>query len=112
MTCLFSCSNYERHHSTSKIDSLRKKIIGLWGGQNEERPVLNIGLDSIYYFQEKKAYKYKLYEDSLVIQFPDHFTSLRDINVIADTLVFRIDVGKVYAYRSKWKGEPTPNLSK
>jgi hypothetical protein len=103
----FSCGHDDSTHHASKIDSLRKNIVGLWGGLNEDRPYWNIRLDSIYYYQEGKAYKYNLYEDSLVIQFPDHFASLNHINVIADTLAFYIDVGKVYAYRFKWKEKPT-----
>ena len=100
-TCFLGCRHYDRTHHTSKIDSLRKNIVGLWGGLNEDRPVWNIGLDSIYYYQQGKAYKYKLYEDSLVIQFPDHVYSLQGINVIADTLEFHDEVGKIYAYRTK-----------
>ena len=98
-TWLFSCTNHGHKSHSQKIDSLQNNVLGLWGGKNEDNPVWKITPDSIYYFQVRKAYKYTLYADSLVIQFPDHSYSLKDIRVVGDTMVFKDGNGKVYAYR-------------
>ena len=107
---LFNCGNHGHNPEKHKIDSLRINVLGLWSGPNEDSPIWKITADSIYYFQEKKAYKYTLHKDSLVIQFPDHSYSLRDMSVIGDTMIFKDDIGKVYAYRFKSNG--TPNFLK
>jgi hypothetical protein len=110
-TWLVSCSDYSHKSHNQKTGRLRNAVLGLWGGPNEDHPVWKITADSIYYFQERRAYKYTLSEDSLVIQFPDHSYCLKDISVIGDTMVFNDEIGKVSAYRFNSKGR-TRNLIK
>jgi len=112
-TWLVSCGNHGHQSASQKGDALRNNILGLWGGLNEDSPVWKITADSIYYFQEGKTYPYTLYVDSLVIRFPDHLYSLKHITVIGDTMVFKDEVGKMYAYRFTSKGKGSiPNLLK
>ena len=101
-----SCNH---HHSpmiveNSNIDTLKNKIIGLWGGLGEDSAVWNIKADSIYYLQQSAAYPYKLIADSLMIYFPDHTATLHNLSAIQDTLTFKDGMGfKTFAYRFKNK---------
>ena len=84
----------------SARDSLKNRIIGYWGGMGEDSPVWEITADSIYYFNVKTSYPYKLFQDSLVISFPDHSASLPFITVISDTIKWKNIFGSsMYGYR-------------
>jgi len=96
-----SCNNRKTTEPT-KFDTLRKNIIGAWGGLGEDGPVWQINSDSIYYFDRKKSYPYKLYNDSFLIFFPDHAALLHSVSIIQDTLIFYGSENiKTFAYRFK-----------
>jgi hypothetical protein len=98
---VFSCKNQEVKNQ-SAARSAENSIVGLWGGPNENSPVWEIKTDSIYYFEQKKSYKYKISEDSLLIYFPDHIGVLYHIYPTGDTLIFYNEVGyKIRAIRFK-----------
>ncbi len=100
---LVSC-NYHVADSNPKLDSLKKNIVGFWGGPGEDSPVWKITADSIYYFDQKKSYLYKVYGDSLVLYLTGHNVALNDFNVKGDTLSFKDEVGiKISAIRFKNK---------
>lgn len=96
----FSCSNNTSSNHFTKPDNLSQGILGKWGGLGENRPVWEIKADSIYYFQENKAYPYKMNGNDLIIERPDGVVILKNIAVDVDTLMFYHEQGlKVKAYR-------------
>lgn len=94
-----------KKESNSKIkyyDSLRKNIIGKWGGSHEF-PVLDIRLDSIYYYDRDSSYPYKLHGDTLLVNFPDRdiISIFGIVSIKKDTLMLK-DTGfnqTTYAFR-------------
>lgn len=100
---LVSC-NYHVADSNSKLDSLKKNVVGFWGGPGEDSPIWKITTDSVYYFDQKKSYLYKLYDDSLVLYLTGNNVALNDFDVKGDTLSFKNEVGiKISAIRLKNK---------
>jgi hypothetical protein len=87
-----------------KEDTLKPKLIGLWGGLGEDVPVWEIKSDSIYYFEQSAAYPYKIIDNDLIIDYPQSLTVLKDIYVINDTLFFLDEQGVVtrgYRFKNK-----------
>lgn len=103
----FSCNNNSSNKLTkqlTKIDSLKNTLIGQWGGPGENSPVLEINVDSIYYFEEKKSYPYKIFDSDLVIERLESKGVLRNISVTEDTLTFYDEQGLITkGYRFKKK---------
>ena len=99
LACAMSCHNADKK-KVIEHKSLQKNLIGLWGGLEESEPVWEIKTDSIYYFGEQQSYGYKLYGDSLVVNYKEGQFYLKNISVIEDTLIFFDDLGmKTFAYR-------------
>ncbi len=86
----------------TKVDTLKSKLIGRWGGLGEDSAVWEIGTDSIYYFQHRKAYPYNILNSDLIIKLDESKAILRNIAVIEDTMTFEIhDSVIANAYRFK-----------
>ncbi len=68
--------------------ALKLKLLGQWGNLSETTPVWEIQNDSIYYFQESKAYSYIIIDNNFVIDRPNSKAVLRNISVVNDTLSF------------------------
>lgn len=81
--------------------SLHDQLIGKWGWEGS--PVWEIRTDSIYYFEEKKAYAYILEKNQLTIKRQENDAILRNITVNEDTLSFTDDLPQIttYAHRVK-----------
>ena len=69
-------------------DSLKIKLIGIWGGLGEESPVWDIRHDSIYYYERSTAYPYEILNGNFIIYQPVSKLILRNISVIIDTMYF------------------------
>lgn len=101
LVCTMGCNNPNAKLSSNN-DNLGEKIIGLWGGLEENEPVWKITPDSIYYFSEQKSYSYKLYRDSLEVNYKEGPFYLWNLSVIQDTLIFFDYLGiKTFAYRKR-----------
>lgn len=104
---LLSCNSQDHKNFTKNtitVNSLKNNLLGSWGGLGESIPVLEIGIDSIYYYQEKKAYPYKVVDRNLIIERTESKGVLRNISVIEDTMIFYDEQGlliKGYRFRSK-----------
>lgn len=79
--------------SITSEDSLKKKLIGKWGGLGEDKPVFYIKQDSIYYYNRATAYPYKIVNKNLLIDLPEITGRFNNISVVADTLFFYDDQG-------------------
>jgi hypothetical protein len=100
--CNTRTSNNSRAKKPTKEDSLRFTIIGPWAGPGEDSPVFKITTDSIYYFQQKRSYPYKIADKDLIIEFPHSKAVLKNIFVFNDTLNFEDEEGlKIKGYRFK-----------
>ena len=85
-----------------KVDDLKTKLIGHWGGLGEDGPVWEIKNDSIYYYQEKKTYPYQIVDKDLVIERPESKGVLRNISVTKDAMIFYDEQGfQIKGYRFK-----------
>jgi len=107
---LASCGKKKYNNNTPKvhdtaIDSLKKKLLGKWGG-GDNNPVFEIWSDSIHYFQKDSTYIYQLKGDTFKVKFlnRDTFTIFGKLKVIGDTLQI-IDYNRsnfiTYGYRIK-----------
>jgi hypothetical protein len=86
--------------TSSKLDSLKNALLGRWGGLGEESPVWEITMDSIYYFQELKSYRYEILNNNFIIYRQESKGILKNISVIKDTMTFYHEDGlKVTGYR-------------
>ncbi len=68
-------------------DSLKKTIIGTWGGRDGS-PGWKITQDSLYYYNENKNYEYLIHNGNFVCFYKDGVFMLGKIHTIRDTLVF------------------------
>ena len=85
-----------------KVDSLKNNLLGNWDGLGENDPVLEIKVDSIYYYQEKKAYLYKIINKDLVIYRAASKGILKNLAVVNDTMIFNDEQGMtIKAYKFK-----------
>jgi hypothetical protein len=92
------------------VDSLKPKLQGNWGRLGEDGPVWEINGDSIYYYQEKKAYHYQIVDKDLTIERPEFKADLRNISVVEDTMTFNDDQGlTINAYRFEAKNKIKKN---
>ncbi|MFN8291659.1 MAG: hypothetical protein U0U70_15485 [Chitinophagaceae bacterium] len=68
-------------------DSLKKNIIGKWGGE-KGGPVFEIRQDSIYYFDKDSSFLYKLNGDTFLVHLPnqDSIVVFGKLRVVGDTL--------------------------
>ncbi len=86
----------------SYYDSLRKKLMGKWGG-GEGSPGMDIGVDSIFFYHLSSAHPYRLNRDTLIVKFLDRDTVVvfGKITIQKDTLSwYNSDEGfSTYAYR-------------
>lgn len=111
---LFSCQEKKADHENAEgvatkahveikpvtVDPLRMKLLGLWGGK--DGPIWEIKTDSIYYFNESKAYPYKLINGDFVIYRTNITGTLWNISVSGDTLKFDDEQGlPVRGYRCR-----------
>jgi hypothetical protein len=102
-----SCDSADSNTKTNqytKVDTLKHKLLGQWGGLGEDSAVLEIKIDSIYYLQEKKSYPYKIVDNDLVIERNESKGILRNISVIEDTMTFNDEQGlttKGYRFKTK-----------
>ena len=110
MVLLIGCNDSTRNlknklpNNLTKIDSLKNKLMGRWGGLDEASPVFEIRKDSVYYFQRSAAYSYKILNNNLIINLPESPATLINITVIKDTLFFSDDQGhSITGYRFKNK---------
>ncbi len=106
MILFTGCNNPEVDDKSAKIytkvDTLKNKMIGRWGGLGEDSSVWEIRIDSIYYFQQRKTYPYKMLNNDLIIDRKESKGILRNISVIADTMTFYTEEGiRVSGYRPK-----------
>ena len=86
----------------TKVDTLKNKLMGRWGGLGEDSAVWEIRIDSIYYFEERKTYPYKILNNDLIIERDESKGILRNISVVEDTMTFDIEEGvTATAYRFK-----------
>ena len=70
-------------------DSLRIKLLGRWGNREaKDRPVWDISPDSIYYYERKTAYHYKIENGDFIIDYSESKFALRHVSVIKDTMFF------------------------
>lgn len=95
---LISCNGSPSYKTSqekvsTKEDTLKPKLIGIWGGLGEDVPVWEIKSDSVYYFEQSAAYPYKIVDNDLIIDYPKSITVLKDIYVIKDTLFFLDEQG-------------------
>ena len=85
-------------------DSLKKKLMGKWGG-GEEPPGMDIGADSIFFYHLGSAHPYRLNRDTLIVRFLDRDTDVvfGRITIKKDTLIwYNSNEGfSTYAYRHK-----------
>ena len=72
----------------TKIDSIKKSLIGKWGGLGESTPVWKITYDSLYKYGENKSYSYIMSGNDLVVGTSEFQFKLKDISVNGDTLYF------------------------
>ncbi len=102
-----SCNSQPSNNLTkqvTKVDSLKNTLVGKWGGLGENSFVLEIKIDSIYYYQENKSYPYKIVANDLIIERLETKAVLRNISVNKDTLIFYDDQGfKIKGYRFNTK---------
>jgi hypothetical protein len=101
---LQSCIDRTNNNSMNENgnDSLKKNLIGKWGGLHESMPVWNIKMDSIYYYDRAKNYSYKIINNDLIINIPGSKGVLKNIFVIKDTIFFLDEQGnQVRGYRFK-----------
>ena len=103
-----SCNNGDPNTTEkkrdTKVDVLKTKLLGKWGGLGEDSAVFEIKIDSIYYLQEKKTYPYKILNNDLVIERNGSKGILRNIIVIEDTMTFNDEQGlttKGYRFNNK-----------
>ena len=82
-----SCKGKENTENDKK-KYLIQQVIGKWGGLEEKTPVLNITLDSIFYFDRNKAYSYEINNGNIIINFPEHKGILRNVSIVNDTMIF------------------------
>ena len=100
------CNSQNSNNATAKElikqDSLKTKLLGQWGGLGENNPVWEIKIDSIYYYQHKKAYPYQIVGNALVIELTESKGVLRNISVVVDTMIFYDEQGlRIKGYRFK-----------
>jgi hypothetical protein len=101
---IYSCIQKTAPDSGSQLvnDSLKKTLVGKWGGLNESIPIWDIQVDSIYYYDRSKAYSYEIINDDLIINLPGSKGVLKNIFVIKDTVFFLDEQGnQVRGYRFK-----------
>ncbi|HWI92826.1 MAG TPA: hypothetical protein VNT20_16230 [Flavisolibacter sp.] len=89
----FGCLNNASSNHRTKLDTLPNGILGKWGGLGESTPVFDIRNDSIYYFQEQKAYPYKMKANDMLIERNNEIGVLKNISVDLDTLIFYDELG-------------------
>jgi len=106
-SCKLTTQKSERKENDSKSEyynTLKKSIIGKWGGSHEI-PALDIRLDSIYYYNRDSSYPYKLNGDTLLVKFPDRDTTtiFGIVSIKKDTLTLKEIVSNqtTYAFRVK-----------
>jgi hypothetical protein len=107
-SCKLTPEKYEeKKESGSKskyYDSLKKNIIGKWGGSHEV-PTLDIRPDSIYYYNRDSTYPYILNGDTLLVKYPnrDTITMFGIVSIKKDTLMLKeIDFNQTtFAFRVK-----------
>ena len=106
-TFFVSCNNTDQNDAMIKkltiVDTLKTKLLGQWGGREESAPVWEIRVDSIYYYEEKRTYQYKLLNKDLIIERDESKGILRNISVIEDTMTFNDEHLIVKGYRFKIK---------
>ncbi len=91
----------------TKADSLHTKLIGEWGSLGEDNPVWEFKQDSIYYFDRKQSYPYKIIGNDIIIELPESEGHLRNMSVIKDTMTFYDTPGMpIKGYRFKQKSKP------
>lgn len=84
-----ACQHKEvANNKNNRIDSLKKTLIGNWGGFDEDDPIWKITYDSIYAYSENKSYPYSIIETDLVINMNKSYPKLKHISVNKDTLFF------------------------
>ena len=88
ISCNSPHSNNVVTKNFSKADTLKSLLIGEWGGLGEDSPVWKFSEDSIYYFQEKRSYAYKVLNNDLVIKRDESEGILKNISVKKDTMTF------------------------
>lgn len=104
---VISCTNLNvrkefKNFNFDNSDSLKRTILGRWGGPGESEPVFEIHMDSIYYFDRKASYPYRIDEGDLIIQFSHSIGVFKEIHSIGDTLIFGDDQGLIIkGYRFK-----------
>jgi hypothetical protein len=90
----------------SSTDSLKKSLIGKWGG--DSNCGWEITVDSFHNYEQGKSYPYKIAENDLIVDMGQSQFVLKDVSVKEDTLFFlsRVSMereiyGLVKAFRCK-----------
>lgn len=78
----------------------KKQLLGIWESQNKEPITVEITEDSIYYTEHFESHKYKLKDDSILIDYPD-FLYAGKLYFDKDTLVMESEDGKSKFVRFK-----------
>jgi hypothetical protein len=89
--CKNSTETQVKEDEIKKIDSLKKTLIGKWGGDDRKFVAWDITKDSIIYPETKKAYKYEIINGDFIFQRDEYLCRLERIQVSGDTLKFYLD---------------------
>lgn len=95
-----SCKENNRHGNETKNvyvntnDSLISTLVGKWGGDTG-KPVWEIKKDSLYYFNEKRAYFYLFHDKDMIVLYKEGPYILGNIHTLNDTLFFEINPGNI-----------------
>jgi hypothetical protein len=95
-----SCNNRQKSQKyVSSSDSLALAIQGIWGG---DEPTFDIGIDSIFYYSEKKSYYYFIHGNDMIVLYKNGPYSLKNIQIEKDTFFCeRHNQLKLQMYRFK-----------
>lgn len=86
---IVSCQQNEQiSQRTLILNDFKSNLIGKWGGFDKDTPIWKISTDSIYFYNDKRSYIYKLKDSSLFIEEISNIPMMKNITIDKDTLFF------------------------